>query len=179
MANGVCPVPIEKSIRAKFTPIGVCGCCPSGLQVVVTQTFEDSISRGLAQELLYERVLGIFAMLAVGMAVIGIYGGISYTVTQRMHELGVRMALGATPRELLRLVIGQGLPPTIAGLALGILGALVLTRLLAAVLYGVHPHDPSTFFSVAVGFATISLVAGLLPARRAARVDPIVTLGAD
>ncbi|MGE5326563.1 MAG: FtsX-like permease family protein, partial [Deltaproteobacteria bacterium] len=117
-----------------------------------------------------------FAGAALMLAVIGIYGVVSYSAAQRTYEMGIRVALGATPRNILGLVLGQGLRLVVAGLALGTLAALALTRLLANFLYGVSPADPPTFFLVAALLIAVTLLASYVPARRAASVDPLRAL---
>jgi putative ABC transport system permease protein len=106
----------------------------------------------------------------------GIYGVVSYSVAQRTHEIGVRMALGAGEHDVLRLVVGQGMKPVLAGLAIGLAGALALTRLMKALLFGVSSSDPLTFGSIALLLALVALLACWVPARRATRVNPIIAL---
>jgi putative ABC transport system permease protein len=119
---------------------------------------------------------GIFGMLAVTLAGTGLYGVVSYSVAQRRHEIGVRMALGASPASVARLVVLQGLTLTLSGLSLGLAGALALGRLLNSLLFQSSPHDPLVLFAVAIGFAAIALAASFVPARRAAAIDPGSTL---
>ncbi len=138
--------------------------------------FVDYASRLLAPRRLTLALSGLFAALAVTLAAVGLYGVISYTVSQRTHELGVRMALGARPRDVLRLVIGQGAKLALAGVAIGVAGALAVTRLMKGLLFGVTPTDPLTLLSVALGMTAVALAASWIPARRAARTDPVIAL---
>jgi putative ABC transport system permease protein len=119
---------------------------------------------------------GLFGFLALLLAMIGLYGVMSYMVSQRTHEIGVRMAIGAGRREVMRLVLRQGLTLTIIGLVIGLVGALGFTRVLGTLLYGVQPHDPLTFIGITLLLMAVALLACYLPARRAMRVDPVVAL---
>jgi putative ABC transport system permease protein len=121
-------------------------------------------------------LLSLFAALALTLATVGIYGVISYAVSQRTREIGVRMALGAHPGNVLRLILGEGLKLVLAGAALGIIFALLATRFIATMIYGVSATDPLIFFSVITLLVLVSLAACYIPARRAMRVDPIVAL---
>ncbi len=136
------------------------------------QVYGAAISRERFQTLL----LGLFATLALVLAIVGLYGVMSYAVSQRTHEIGIRMALGAQRTSVLRLIIGHGMMLTLAGVALGLGVALVLTRLMAGMLYGVTATDPLTFIAVAGLLAAVSFIASYIPARRATRIDPLVAL---
>jgi len=136
------------------------------------QLLSDAVSRPRFNALL----LGIFSIVALILASVGIYGVMSYTVTQSTRELGIRIALGAQPRDVLKLVVGQGLVLTLIGLGLGLAGALALTRLMGKLLYGVAPTDMLTFAGVSGLLVTVALLACYLPARRAMKVDPMVAL---
>jgi len=124
-------------------------------------------------------MLGAFAGFALILAVVGIYGVVSYLVTQSTHDIGIRMALGALPRDILGLVIAHGMKLAAAGLAAGLLGAFVLTRLMESLLFGVHSSDAATFASVALLLALVALVASYVPAMRAARLNPTAALRED
>jgi putative ABC transport system permease protein len=121
-------------------------------------------------------IIGIFAVIALGLASIGVYGVLSYVVRERRAEIGMRMVLGAPRPTILRMVIRQGLAPTASGIVLGLLGAFWLTRFMTSLLVHVQPVDPVTFIGMAVLFALIGLIASVVPARRAARVHPMEAL---
>jgi ABC-type antimicrobial peptide transport system permease subunit len=121
-------------------------------------------------------LIGSFATLAVILAMVGLYGLLSFTVTQRTREIGIRIALGAQARDILRLVLGQGIGAVLLGLGIGVVAALALTRLMSSLLYGVKPTDALTFASVTVLLLLVALAASCIPARRAASVDPLVAL---
>jgi putative ABC transport system permease protein len=136
----------------------------------------DRIAQSAGNERFWVRLLGLFAALAVFLAALGIYGVISYTVEQRLHEFGIRLVLGARNADILRLVARQGLVLTAAGLIIGVAGAFALTRLIANQLYDVTPMDPATLAVVAVVLATVAMVACYIPSRRAYRAEALQTL---
>ncbi len=139
-------------------------------------TLEEVVGEAVARPKLIAALLGLFALLALVLGAVGIYGILAYTVSQRQREIGVRLALGARPPEVLRMVLRSGMTLAGLGVALGVAGALVLARVMASILYGVAPHDPLTFGAVVVVLLGVALVACLVPARRAMRVDPAITL---
>ena len=139
-------------------------------------TLQELITRSVAAPRFLTLFLGMFASLAVLLAAVGLYGLVSYSVALRTQELGIRMALGAEKRDVLRMVIGQGLKLALIGVAIGVAGALALTRFLSSLLYGVKPTDPLTFIAVSLILIAVALLACYIPARRAAKVDPMVAL---
>jgi predicted permease len=146
------------------------------LAIALPQTMDAVVAQALGQERLMMWLLGIFAGVALLLAAVGIYGAVAYTVEQRTGEIGVRMALGAQTRDVLHLVVNQGMKPVIIGLAIGIVSAFALGRLIASQLYKVSSYNPALLGGATVLLAAIALVACLLPARRASMVDPIQAL---
>ena len=143
------------------------------------QTMNEVISESLAQRRFAMIVLAVFAAAALLLASLGIYGVISYMVGQRTQELGIRVALGATRRDIMRLVLGHGLKMALAGVAVGLVAAFGLTRLIRTMLYGVEANDPVTFAIIAVLLTIVAVVACYLPARRATKVDPLTALRSE
>ncbi|MGB7023499.1 MAG: ABC transporter permease [Candidatus Acidiferrales bacterium] len=140
------------------------------------ETMEGTISRSLASRRFAMILLGVFALLALVLSCIGIYGVISYLVGQRTHEIGIRIALGAQRSDVLRLILGQGAKMALIGVAIGVAVGLALTRLISKMLFGISAHDPLTFGGVAILLTLVAIAACYLPARRAMRTDPIVAL---
>jgi len=146
------------------------------LPLTKVETMEEVMALSVAQKRFNTLLLGIFAGSALALAIVGIYGVISYLVTQRTHEIGIRMALGAQPADVLKMVVGHGLKLVALGLIGGVIGALAATRALRALLFDIKPADPLTFACAATMLFCIALLASYVPARRAAKVDPIVAL---
>jgi putative ABC transport system permease protein len=147
-----------------------------GVPVYQVATMDQLLSSSLATQRFNLFLLVLFAAVALGLAAIGIYGVLAFSVSRRTHEIGIRLALGACPGDVLRLVVRQGMQLVITGIALGIAGALALTRLMASMLYGVSATDPATFILVSVLLVMVALIACCVPARRAMRVDPMAAL---
>jgi predicted permease len=161
---------VTKLVQSALTKVN------PGLAIAVPQTMDAVVAQALGQARLMMWLLGIFAGVALLLASIGIYGAVAYAVEQRTGEIGVRMALGAQTRDVLRLVVNQGMKPVVSGLALGIIATFALGRLIAAQLYQVSAYDPVLLGGATVLLAATALMACLLPARRATRVDPIQAL---
>jgi ABC-type antimicrobial peptide transport system permease subunit len=142
-------------------------------------SMERLIENASAERRVSMLLLLLFAAIALLLSALGIYGVMAYTTTQRRHEIGIRLALGASGAEVLRLVVGQGMRLVLIGLAAGLLGAWVLSRALASQLFGITAQDPVTYVTVALLLGGVALAATWLPARRATRVDPMISLRAD
>jgi putative ABC transport system permease protein len=146
---------------------------------VSASKLEQRLGRSISDEAFYTLILGIFAAIGMILTMVGIAGLSMQNVARRRHEIGVRLALGAEPPQVVALVIRQIVIPVVLGLAIGIAAASALTRMLANLLFDIKPRDPATFFIVSVLMLSVSLVAGYLPARRASRIDPLETLRCD
>jgi putative ABC transport system permease protein len=140
------------------------------------QTLEEVVSASVAQRRFQAILLLLFASVALALAVVGVYGVISHAVAQRTPEIGLRLALGAQRRNILTLTMARALRPILAGLAIGLAGALAASRLVTSLLFEVKPSDPATFAIVVALLGVVALGACLIPARRATRVDPMVAL---
>ena len=170
-------------VRTEGDPVNLAAAVRDGIRAIDRQlpisnisTMDQRISRSVAPQRFNMFLLGVFAALALMLAGVGIYGVMSYSVTQRTSEIGVRMALGARPGDVLRLVVGQGMMLTLTGVAIGLVAAFALTRVMGSLLFGVSATDILTFFIVSVLLTGVSLAACYLPARRAAKVDPMTAL---
>jgi putative ABC transport system permease protein len=170
-------------VRAEQDPRGLAAAIRDGIREVDPDvpassvlTMEDRVAASLAQPRLQAIVLGTFACLALLLAGVGTYGVMSYSTRQRTREIGIRMAIGASSRAVLSLLLGKGLVMVAAGIAAGLLGALALTRALRTLLFEVSPSDPLVFIGVTAALATVAMVAAWVPARRATRLQPLAAL---
>jgi ABC-type antimicrobial peptide transport system permease subunit len=141
-----------------------------------TQTMDDAVAFATAQPRFYLLLLGTFGVVALFLAAAGIYGVMSYAVSRRAHEIGVRMSLGAQRGDVVRMIVGQGMRVAGAGAAVGVIGALATSRAMATILYGVGPADPATFAVALIVLGGAALVASFVPAHRATRIDPLTAL---
>jgi putative ABC transport system permease protein len=146
------------------------------LRLPQAQTMEAFLAASIAERRSNMLLLGVFAMIAVILAGVGIYGVISYSVAQRTHEIGVRVALGAQSRDVIALVVGNGMKLALIGVAIGLGGAVALTRWMQSLLFGVTPTDVVTFAAVSAALMIVAFVACYLPARRAMKADPMIAL---
>jgi putative ABC transport system permease protein len=162
--------PLIAAVRQKISEID------PDLPIAGIQSMNDIVASSVAQPKLLTQLVGVFATFALLLAAIGIYGVMAYSVARRTQELGIRVALGAQPADILRIVLGQGMRLVLIGLGLGVAVSLGLTRLLSSLLFGVSTTDPWTFGGVALALVTVAMLASYIPARRAMRVDPIVAL---
>jgi putative ABC transport system permease protein len=144
--------------------------------VYAVRSMEEVVARSMAQRRFALQILGVFAVIALLLASIGIYGVMAYTFSQRTHEIGIRIALGAQRQHILRMALGEGMVLVAFGLAAGLIGALLLTQFLRSLLFAVKPTDPLTFIAIAALLSAVALLACFIPAHRATRVDPLVAL---
>jgi predicted permease len=170
-------------LRTESSPLMLAGAVREAVQSIDKNqplsgatTMDEVIAKSVAPRRFRMLLLGLFALLALLLAVIGVYGVIAYSSTQRTHEFGVRIALGANRQDILKLVVRQGFKLAVLGVSIGVGGALILTRFLSSLLYEVSAHDPLTFSGVAALLMLVALAASYIPARRAMKVDPIVAL---
>jgi len=175
--------PFEIALRTKTDPLSLASVVRNevwgvdkDIPIANVRTMERVLAGSISRERFNTLLLTVFAGLALALALVGIYGVMSYTVIQNTREIGVRLALGAQTRDVLKLVIGHGLALALIGVAIGVAGAFALTGLMSSLLFGVKATDPLTFIGVALLLMAVSLLACYLPARRASRVDPMVAL---
>ena len=140
------------------------------------RTMQEIRSESVATERLNLTLLSIFAGIALVLAIVGIYGVLSYSVTQRTHEIGIRMAIGARPRDVFAMILGHGMKLTLIGVVLGLVAAFAATRLMETMLFGVAPTDLTTFSLISIMLITVAAVACYLPGRRATKVEPTISL---
>jgi predicted permease len=169
-AGAVPPASLERGIRAEMKSLD------PALPLANFRTMDSLVANAVARPRFSTFLLGLFAITALILTAIGLYGVVAYATTQRTREIGIRIALGASGRTILALVIGQGMLPALVGMAVGLAGALALTRLLANQLYEVNATDPLTFICVTALLLLVAFAACFLPARRASRVDPMAAL---
>jgi ABC-type antimicrobial peptide transport system permease subunit len=148
----------------------------SDLPLMEVNTQTQLTAEVLTQERAFARLSSFSGLLALLLGTIGLYGTMAYSVTRKTHEIGIRLALGAKPRDVLRMVLSKGLQLTFVGVVIGIVAALSAMRFISTMIYGVTPTDPMTFAGVAVFLVLVALLACYIPARRATRVDPLVAL---
>ncbi|HXC42466.1 MAG TPA: ABC transporter permease [Candidatus Dormibacteraeota bacterium] len=169
---------VRSSNPAALVPVirGMVGSLDKNVALSEVQTMDQVVGEATAEPRFYLLLLATFAAVALTLAGVGIYGVMSYSVSRRTQEIGIRMALGAQPVQVIRMVVGQGGILATVGVVAGLIGALAVTRLMSGLLYGVRPNDPITFIAVAAGLSGVALIASYIPARRAAKVDPMVAL---
>jgi putative ABC transport system permease protein len=160
---------VERTVRA----------IDRGMPVYQVQTMQQALSVLDAQRVFFTWLLAAFAALALGLAASGLYAVVSYLVARRTREIGVRIALGARPRDVMKLVVADGLRQAGAGIAFGLVASVALTRLLEGQLYDVRTHDPLTYLALSAALALLGAAASALPARRAARTDPARALAEE
>ncbi|HEX8775812.1 MAG TPA: ABC transporter permease [Pyrinomonadaceae bacterium] len=170
-------------VRTMNEPASMAGMVRSAIQAVDkdqpvyrVMTMETMLNESVAQRRFSMLLLTLFAVVAVALAIVGLYGVMSYGVSQRTHEIGIRMALGAQARDVLKMVVGQGLLLALIGVGLGLVGALLLTRVMSSLLFGVSATDPFMFATIPLIMAAVALLACYIPARRATKVDPMIAL---
>jgi ABC-type antimicrobial peptide transport system permease subunit len=173
-------------VRASGDPRGLVGrvraelkAVDSGVPLTKIRTMQEVVDLSVVSRRFNMLLLGLFAALALVLTTIGLYGSVSYWVSQRTREFGIRMALGGQAKDVVNLVMKQGLRLTLAGVVIGLLGAFAATRMLNHLLFGISPTDPVSFSAAAILLAAVALFACWLPAHRATKVDPMITLRSE
>ncbi|MGH9851211.1 MAG: FtsX-like permease family protein, partial [Blastocatellia bacterium] len=164
------PLGLASTVRAQVAALN------KDQAVFNVRTMEQAVAQSVAARRFSMLLLTVFALVALALASLGIYGLMSYAVAQRTREIGVRMALGAQAPDVLKLVIGQGMKLALVGVALGLVASVALTRTMKTLLFGVSATDPVTFSAIALLLIAVALLACFVPARRATKVDPLVAL---
>jgi predicted lysophospholipase L1 biosynthesis ABC-type transport system permease subunit len=184
--EGFAPASMNVVLRSTLDPSALApsirrtvGALDATVPVAQLRSMDDVFGAAVARPHFLAELLGVFAGVALLLSAVGTYGVLAYSITERVREIGIRMALGATTRNVLAMVMRQGLSLAAAGLVLGLVGAAALTRLASTLLFGVQPIDPPTFAAVAVFMLLVAAAAALVPARRATRVDPLEALRAE
>jgi putative ABC transport system permease protein len=167
------PEQMSQSVRAEVAALD------PEIPIFDVKTLEEHVGISLFLQRMAATLLSIFGLLALSLAAVGLYGVMAYTVTQRTRELGIRISVGATQGDVLKLILGQGLTLAVIGMIGGLITALAVTRLSAHLLYGVSASDPMTFTGIALLLLGVALVASYFPARRATKVDPMIALRTD
>jgi len=170
MRTAVDPAIVGEAIRREVQAVD------PNIPVFDVRTMEDVVAKYLAERRFALELLGVFAGVAMLLASIGIYGVMAYTFSQRTNEIGIRMAMGAQPRDILRIAVGEGAAVVAVGVACGLIGSAILTRFLQSMLFGVKSTDPMTFATIAALLTVVTLLACLVPAHKATRVDPLIAL---
>jgi putative ABC transport system permease protein len=164
------PTGLARSVREAILAVD-----PSE-SVYEVKTLQQVVSDSLSQPRLYTVLLTIFAVVALVLAAVGIYGVMNNSVSQRTHEIGIRLALGAQRRDILKMVVGQGMILAVIGIVIGLVAALTMTRLMESLLFGVSARDLLTFLMIPVALAIVAFLSTFIPAMRATRVDPMIAL---
>ena len=180
------PFPMQLAVRTQSQPASLVSAVTSAIHsidsdqpVTDVMTMDDLVDTSLSQRRFSMLLLAAFAVLALLLAAVGIYSVLAFAVRRRVREIGIRVALGAEVKDILRLVITEGMKPALIGLLLGVAGALALGRVLASFIYGIAAYDPLTFAAVATLLAAVALLASIIPAYRAARIEPTRALRED